>query len=79
MEPSVVLWAGKSLSGDEAESTRRAVALLTRAGEHEAAAAFVRFLPESGHDWTPDELELGPAAVLGGGRGSGLGERGRGG
>jgi hypothetical protein len=71
MEPSVVLWAGKSLSGDEAESTRRAVALLTRAGEHEAAAAFVRFLPESGHDWTPDELELGahagPWLGLGGG------------
>ena len=62
MDPSVVLWAGKPLSGDQAQSTRRTVALLTRAGEHEAAAAFARFLPEGGYEWTPDELELGAHA-----------------
>jgi hypothetical protein len=38
------------------------VALLERAGEREAAADLARFLPGSGHGWTPDELELGAHA-----------------
>ena len=62
MAEGVVLWAGRSLSGDEEERTRRMVALLERAGEHEAAADLARFLPGSGHAWTPDELELGAHA-----------------
>lgn len=62
MGESVVLWAGKPLTGDEEERTRRMVALLERTGEVGAAADLARFLPGSGHDWTPDELELGAHA-----------------
>ena len=71
MGEGVVLWAGKALTGDEEERTRRMVALLERAGEAGAAADLARFLPASGHDWTPDELELGahagPWLSIGGG------------
>jgi hypothetical protein len=71
MDESVVLWAGKALTGDEAERARRMVALLERAGEADAAADLARFLPGSGHAWTPDELELGahagPWLSIGGG------------
>ena len=71
MGESVVLWAGKALSGEEEERTRRMVALLERNGEHDAAAGLARFLPGSGHAWTPDELELGahagPWLSIGGG------------
>jgi hypothetical protein len=73
MGESVVLWAGKALSGEEEERTRRMVALLERNGEHDAAAGLARFLPGSGHGWTPDELELGahagPWLGIGGGPG----------
>ena len=62
MGESVVLWAGKALSGEEEERTRRMVALLERTGETAAAADLARFLPGSGHGWTPDELELGAHA-----------------
>ena len=76
MGASVVLWAGKALTGEEAERAARAVALLERAGEHEAAADLARFLPGSGHGWTPDELELGahagPWLGIGGGPGDSL-------
>jgi hypothetical protein len=48
MGESVVLWAGKALSGEEEERTRRMVALLERNGEHDAAAGLARFLPGSG-------------------------------
>jgi len=71
MGESVVLWAGRPMSGDEEERTRRMVALLEHAGEREAAADLARFLPGSGHAWTPDELELGahagPWLSIGGG------------
>ena len=71
MGESVVLWAGKALSGEEEDQTRRMVALLERNGEHDAAAGLARFLPGSGHGWTPDELELGahagPWLSIGGG------------
>jgi hypothetical protein len=73
MGESVVMWAGKALSGEEEERTRRMVALLERNGEHDAAADLARFLPGSGHGWTPDELELGahagPWLSIGGGPG----------
>lgn len=62
MGASVVLWAGKPLSEDEEAATRRAVALMRRLGEEEAAVNLARFLPESEHDWTPDELEAGAHA-----------------
>ena len=62
MGESVVMWAGKALSGEEEERTRRMVALLERTGEADAAADLARFLPGSGHAWTPDELELGAHA-----------------
>jgi len=71
MGESVVLWAGKSLSAEEEERARRMVALFERTGEREAAADLARFLPGSGHAWTPDELELGahagPWLSIGGG------------
>jgi len=71
MGESVVLWAGKPLTGDEEERARRMVALLERTGEADAAADLARFLPEAGHAWTPDELELGahagPWLSIGGG------------
>lgn len=71
MGESVVLWAGKALTGDEEERARRMVALLQRTGEADAAADLARFLPGSGHAWTPDELELGahagPWLSIGGG------------
>ena len=71
MGESVVLWAGRPMSGDEEERTRRMVALLERTGEREAAADLARFLPGSGHAWTPDELEhgahAGPWLSIGGG------------
>ena len=71
MGESVVLWAGRPMSGDEEERTRRMVALLEHAGEREAAADLARFPPGSGHAWTPDELELGahagPWLSIGGG------------
>ena len=73
MGESVVLWAGKALTGAEQERVRRMVGVLTRAGEDEAAAGLARFLPASGHEWTPDELELGahagPWLSIGGGPG----------
>ena len=73
MGESVVLWAGKALSGEEEERARRMVALLERTGEADAAADLARFLPGSGHAWTPDELELGahagPWLGIGGGPG----------
>ena len=47
MGESVVMWAGKALSGEEEERTRRMVALLERNGEHDAAAGLARFLPGS--------------------------------
>jgi hypothetical protein len=59
MGSDVMLWAGKPLADEEAEATRRLVALLRRVGEDEGAANLARFLPESEHRWTPDELELG--------------------
>jgi hypothetical protein len=62
MPECIVLWGGKPLSGDEEERARRMVALLERAGERDAAADLARFLPGSGHGWTPDELELGAHA-----------------
>jgi hypothetical protein len=58
----VMLWAGKSLSEEEEAATRRLVALLRRVGEEDGADDLARFLPESEHDWTPDELELGAHA-----------------
>ena len=71
MGESVVLWAGTALSAEEEERARRMVALFERAGEREAAADLARFLPGSGHAWTPDELELGahagPWLSIGGG------------
>ena len=71
MGESVVLWAGKALSDEDEERTRRMVALLERTGERDAAADLARFLPGSGHGWTPDELELGahagPWLSIGGG------------
>ena len=62
MSSDVMLWAGKSLSVDEAAATRRLVELLGRVGEGEAADHLARFLPESEGGWTPDELELGAHA-----------------
>jgi hypothetical protein len=62
MGSDVMLWAGKRLSDDEADATRRLVALLRRVGEDDDAANLARFLPESRHGWTPDELELGAHA-----------------
>lgn len=62
MGSDTVLWAGKHLTGEEAAGARRAVDLLTRAGDPYGAAAFARFLPETAHAWTPDELELGAHA-----------------
>ena len=71
MGEGVVLWADKALSAKEEEDARRMVALFERAGEREAAAHLARFLPRSGHAWTPDELELGahagPWLSIGGG------------
>jgi hypothetical protein len=58
----VILWAGKALSDEEAETTRRLVGLLARAGEADAAEGLARFLPDSGHAWSPDELEQGAHA-----------------
>jgi hypothetical protein len=59
MGSDVMLWAGKQLSEDEAAAARRLVALLRRVGKRDDAANLARFLPESEHQWTPDELELG--------------------
>jgi hypothetical protein len=62
MGSDVMLWAGKSLTDEEAVATRRAVSLMRRVGDEDAALHLARFLPESEHDWTPDELELGAHA-----------------
>lgn len=62
MGSNTVLWAGKRLTGEEAAAARRMVALLERVGDPRDAAALSRFLPESEHPWTPDELELGAHA-----------------
>jgi hypothetical protein len=62
MGSDVTLWAGKSLTDEEATTTRRLVALLQRVGEDEGAGHLARFLPESEHEWTPDALELGAHA-----------------
>ena len=59
MGSHVVGWAGKRLSDEEAAETRRAVELLRRIGDEDAARNLARFLPESGHPWSPDELETG--------------------
>jgi hypothetical protein len=64
MDESVVLWAGKPLSREEEERTRRMVALLGRAGEREAAVDLARFLPGSGHAWTPDERARRPRGAV---------------
>jgi hypothetical protein len=62
MGSDVMLWAGKRLTDEEAAAARRAVALMRRLGEDETALHLARFLPETEHDWTPDELELGAHA-----------------
>ncbi len=62
MGSNTVLWAGKRLTDEETEATRRLVDLLARAGDPESAASLTRFLPGSDHTWTPDELELGAHA-----------------
>lgn len=62
MGSNTVLWAGKRLTDEEAATARRVVALLGRVGDDAGADAFARFLPESEHSWTPDELELGAHA-----------------
>ena len=62
MGSNVMLWAGKRLSEEEAAATRRAIALQRRLGDEETALHLARFLPESEHLWTPDELELGAHA-----------------
>jgi len=59
MGSGTVLWAGKRLSEEEEASTRALVDRLRRAGAHQAADGFARFLPERAGEWTPDELELG--------------------
>jgi hypothetical protein len=59
MSTGTMLWAGKRLTDGEELRTRRLVARLRRAGKHELADAYDRFLPENGERWTPDELELG--------------------
>jgi hypothetical protein len=59
---ATVLWAGKRLTSDEEEATRRLVAMLQRNGRYDTAARFERFLPEHEGSWTPDELELGAHA-----------------
>jgi hypothetical protein len=56
---NAVLWAGKPLTDEEAAATRRAVALSRRLGDEDTALHLARFLPETGHDWTPDDLEMG--------------------
>jgi hypothetical protein len=58
MTTAQMLWAGKRLSPDEEDATRRFVAMLERTGNGELAATFARFLPEHDGEWTPDELEL---------------------
>jgi hypothetical protein len=62
MGSHVVVWAGKRLSDEEAAETRRAVELLRKIGDEDAARNLARFLPESGHAWSPDELETGAHA-----------------
>ena len=62
MGSGTVLWAGKHLSDEEEASTRALVERLRRAGAHEAADGFARFLPERSTEWSPDELELGAHA-----------------
>ena len=62
MGSDTVLWAGKRLTDEEAAAARRVVELLERVGDPLDAAAFSRFLPDSDHPWTPDELELGAHA-----------------
>ena len=62
MGSGTVLWAGKELSEEEEASTKALVQRLRRAGAHEAAEGFARFLPERAAEWTPDELELGAHA-----------------
>ena len=62
MTTGTMLWAGKKLSEDEELRTRRLVALLDRVGDTDVAATFERFLPENGHRWTPDQLEVGAQA-----------------
>ncbi len=59
---ATVLWAGKRLTSEEEEATRRLIAMLARNGRHDTAARFERFLPEHEGRWTPDELELGAHA-----------------
>ena len=62
MGSDVILWAGKRLSDEEADAVRRLVGVLERAGDAQAADSLARFLPESGHGWSPDELEQGAHA-----------------
>jgi hypothetical protein len=62
MGSDVMLWAGKRLTDEEEATTRRLVGVLRRAGDEDGADALARFLPESAHAWTPDELELGAHA-----------------
>jgi hypothetical protein len=59
MSATTMLWAGKRLSDEEELRTRRLVAKLRRAGKHDVADGFERFLPENDERWTPDQLELG--------------------
>lgn len=61
-QEATVLWAGKRLSSDEEEATRRLVRLLERNGTAGTAEHLARFLPEHDDRWTPDELELGAHA-----------------
>ena len=58
MATAHMLWAGKPLSPEQEDETRRVVALLERTGNPDLATQFARFLPEHDADWTPDELEL---------------------
>ena len=58
MATAQMLWAGKRLSAEQEDDTRRVVALLQRTGNPQLAAHFARFLPEHDDGWTPDELEL---------------------
>ncbi|MGD9697144.1 MAG: hypothetical protein AB7V42_15955 [Thermoleophilia bacterium] len=62
MGGTVVLWAGKELDDEEAARVRRLAQLARRVGEEDTARGYERFLPESDHAWTPDELEAGAHA-----------------
>ena len=65
MGSNIVLWAGKRLSDEEAAAARRAVDLLRRAGDPEAAEACARCLPGADPPGTPAALPRGAPAAPG--------------